>query len=43
MREAAGGVKCVKEGVCLGVGGGLVQMAKLGPMFIKEDEKHRFT
>lgn len=43
MREAVGGVKWVKEGVCLGVGGGLVQMAKLGPVFIKEDEKHRFT
>lgn len=43
MREAVEGVKWVKEGVCLGVGGGLVQMAKLGPVFIKEDEKHRFT
>lgn len=40
MRDAVEGVRWVKEDVCLGVGGGLVQMAKLGPVFIKEDEKH---
>lgn len=40
LRAAVETVTQVKEGVWLGAGGGLSQMAKRGPVFMKEYEKH---